>query len=365
MANLSIYSGLLQRNEPSQSYGDVQKDIESIRSAKLSNQGAQAQMQESERRRRMAAIMPAMESLASMTPEQRRAEFPKVQDHLIRSGALSPDQAVPEFDDNSFQHNWGMLQKSPEYREAQKQMAETELIQAKAKAAVPDAELDRAYKRAQIGNLNSEAKARLVPKGFKKELDPQTGEDKIVPIAKTLPADKVLSVNQGNTIPGLLKDVRNTVEGNTDQFGPVSGRLSAMNPWNEKAKTMDAQMRISAQNFGKYMEGGVLRKEDEIKYREMFPNLSDTPEVANNKLALVERMLAEKQNSDVKALKDQGYDVSGVEQRLDVRDVPSVLAGGVKKSGDLIPSAQANDSTNFREVNGKLYKKVKGGWVAI
>jgi tRNA A37 N6-isopentenylltransferase MiaA len=62
------------------------------------------------------------------------------------------------------------------------------------------------------------------------------------------------------------------------------------------------------------MEGGVLRKEDEEKYRKMFPQLSDTPELAKAKLQQVDKMLRQKLQKDVAALKSSGYDVGGLEK---------------------------------------------------
>lgn len=126
-----------------------------------------------------------------------------------------------------------------------------------------------------------------------------------------LPPDKVLQVQQGAQIPKMLQDVRSTLESNKKLFGPGVGRIGSMNPYDTQAQTVDAQMRAASQSIGRYMEGGVLRKEDEEKYRKMLPTLTDTPDVAANKLSLVEKMLSDKQNSDVTALKDQGYDTQG------------------------------------------------------
>jgi len=168
---------------------------------------------------------------------------------------------------------------------------------------------------------------------FKEEQERKTAlakKSSEIRAGKQLPADKVLNVNEGNTLPATLGDIRQTLEANKDEFGPVAGRLSSINPWNEKAKTIDAQMRSSAQAFGRYMEGGVLRKEDEEKYLKMFPTLSDTPGVAKNKLDLVERLLTSRQKSNVDALAGSGYDTSGVTKNLSVPDVPSVIAGGKK-----------------------------------
>lgn len=126
-----------------------------------------------------------------------------------------------------------------------------------------------------------------------------------------LPPDKVLQVQQGAQIPKQLESIDQVISSNDDLFGPMAGRVRGANPYDTRAQSVDAQIRASAQAFGRYMEGGVLRKEDEEKYRKMFPNLADAPNVAANKLAIVKKLLTDKQNADVQALSSQGYDVSG------------------------------------------------------
>lgn len=165
--------------------------------------------------------------------------------------------------------------------------------------------------------------------------NPLTGEQEIISAqGKQLPPDKVLAVNAGNAIPRTLDDVSATLENNKDIFGPVSGRAASANPWNEKAQTIDAQFRTAAQEFGRYMEGGVLRKEDEDKYRKMFPQLSDSPAVAKNKLDLVRRQLVLKQQSDVEALASSGYDTMGVSKRLSAPGLPSSISKPSGPGGD-------------------------------
>lgn len=153
-------------------------------------------------------------------------------------------------------------------------------------------------------------------------------------LGQRLPADKVLLVNEGKQIPRLLGDIGGTIEANKDIFGPVMGNLSALNPYSERAQTIDGQVRTAAQSFGRYMEGGVLRKEDEIKYRKMFPALGDTPEVARNKLALIDRQLKQKLTADVQALKASGYDTKGLGGEMgEAPGLPEVLAGPGKRGG--------------------------------
>lgn len=160
---------------------------------------------------------------------------------------------------------------------------------------------------------------------------------------KDLSAAAILKVNEGNSIPGLLDQVSQTIEANQDYLGygaalagTEAGRFAS--PANyEKSKTIDSQMRAASQAFGKYMEGGVLRKEDEDKYRKMFPGLSDTPQVARNKLAVVQNLLRQKQQSDLNALQAQGFNINGLQLPGSDMPLPDTLTGK-KSAGGKKPS---------------------------
>lgn len=80
------------------------------------------------------------------------------------------------------------------------------------------------------------------------------------------------------------------------------------------------------------MENGVLRKEDEEKYRKMFPQASDDDKVKKNKLEIIKRQLSQKYEDDRKTLGRSGYDVSGFET-LDI--APSIFndSGGGAQIG--------------------------------
>ena len=179
------------------------------------------------------------------------------------------------------------------------------------------------------------------------------------PGGKALSATDIAKHNEGNQIPAMLNDVSTVIQSNKDMFGPMSGRLAGMNPYNEKAQTMDSQIRASSQAFGRYMEGGVLRKEDEEKYRKMFPNLSDTPEVAANKLAVVNRLLSQKQQSTVDALRMGGYDVSAIDRNLAVPELPSVINGGSRAPGNQGLKGANIDDLSDEEVMA-MYAQMKG-----
>ena len=158
---------------------------------------------------------------------------------------------------------------------------------------------------------------------------------------KRLPADKVISLSEASTIPKVMDDLKASLSSGSSMFGPAGGRINSLNPYNTDAQTLDAQFRTGSQIFGRYMEGGVLRKEDEEKYRKMFPQLSDSPDVAANKLALAERIFARRYASDVESLKASGYNSSGLAGN--VRAAPDMPR--TKKSGGLVPpSSNANNN---------------------
>lgn len=139
---------------------------------------------------------------------------------------------------------------------------------------------------------------------------------------KILPPNAIFALNEGKTIARLLPDVEAAIQMNEGKFGPITGRVRSANPYDVDAQTFDARMRSASQSFGKFMEGGVLRKEDEVKYTKMFPQSSDDDAVKKNKLEIIKRMLSQKYEDDRKTLGRSGYDVSGFET-LDI--APSIF----------------------------------------
>lgn len=162
----------------------------------------------------------------------------------------------------------------------------------------------------RIGTMNS-ATGEIVRKPTDPEA-PTTASPTEQP--KMLPANTVLALNEGKNVARLLPDVESAIKKNLGKYGPVTGRISTANPYNTNAQTFEARMKTASQAFGRFMEGGVLRKEDEIKYVKMFPQASDKDEVKINKLAIIRRTLAQKYEDDRKTLGASGYDVSGFEE---------------------------------------------------
>ena len=82
----------------------------------------------------------------------------------------------------------------------------------------------------------------------------------------------------------------------TSIMGPTLGTVLGWNAYHKDAKVFQARMLLTTQIVGKFLEGGVLRQEDTIKYREMLPKLGDLPEVANSKVRMLRQMITGMRN---------------------------------------------------------------------
>lgn len=106
-----------------------------------------------------------------------------------------------------------------------------------------------------------------------------------------------------------LSNLSEAIDGNLDVFGPIVGRLM---PWlyftdpGQRALSVDAKIRLARQTIGKALEGGVLRKEDELKYEKILPTLQDRPELAKVKLQVVARSLKYQRDRYLEIARQQG-----------------------------------------------------------
>lgn len=302
----SIYQ--MQRPVEVPSIADSMQKASSLKQMAMQQDRMGQEMSEADRAEKMRAHLQkasvfgnALESVVKMPPAQRPQAYAQMRQQMVQDGIIKPEDAPDEYDESYVRPTYNRFMQSKEGME--KQLMRSEI--AKNYASMKD----------------------------KKPQDEP----------KQLPSDKVLAVSDGQRIPSMLEDITGTLENNKDSFGPIGGRLSAMNPYDEKAQTIDAQMRAGAQSFGKFMEGGVLRKEDEEKYRKMFPTLSDTHAVATNKLRIVDRLLKQKQAADVEALRASGYDTKAFANGGQTPGVPKILSGQGGDPGFGVPNANAGD----------------------
>lgn len=158
---------------------------------------------------------------------------------------------------------------------------------------------------------------------------------------KPLTATEMDKHNEGAAIPSVLSSLGNTIENNKDIIGPLKGTFGSIDKYDTRAQTIQSQMKATAQMVGKYLEGGVLRKEDEAKYEKMLPQLTDTPDVAKNKLSIVSNILMNRYNQNISNLEKQGFNTSGL-PKFEVPNLPKELKGKTS----IIQNSVASDNNN-------------------
>jgi len=108
-------------------------------------------------------------------------------------------------------------------------------------------------------------------------------------------------------------------------FSPIVGNLRSYNPWDTDVQSIQSQINATKQIVGKYLEGGVLRLEDEKKYEKILPKIGDTPEVAKAKVDQVKKLIQEKYASQTETLGQAGYDISGFSNKQNQNEIQNQL----------------------------------------
>lgn len=148
---------------------------------------------------------------------------------------------------------------------------------------------------------------------------------------KILPATEALAFGSSNAAFQALGDAGKAFEANKDISGPMKGRWTQLQGAMElgddgtKAKIFDAQLKANAQIIGKSLEGGKLTDQDIERYKQMLPNLNDSPDAAKGKIAVLQSILAQKQNAESTALGDSGYNTGSI-QLSQAPDNPNLTA---------------------------------------
>lgn len=89
-----------------------------------------------------------------------------------------------------------------------------------------------------------------------------------------------------------LQDLKGMVTGSDYAGGVVQGNVRQLNPFDNQFKQQQAMVDTARQVVGKALEGGVLRKEDEDKYKKILPTMQDAPDVAASKLDYIQGIIS-------------------------------------------------------------------------
>ena len=138
---------------------------------------------------------------------------------------------------------------------------------------------------------------------------PTFGKKKEEIEGRKLESSQAKLLAEGKNLNNVLNPL-DTLLNRKDLFGPVVGRARGLNPYDTEAQDAQARLKRATQVIGSYLEGGVLRKEDEEKYRKMLPQLTDTNAVAEKKLAGVRNLVKLKQEEYIESFEKAGYNIS-------------------------------------------------------
>lgn len=171
--------------------------------------------------------------------------------------------------------------------------AKADLLEQKQDLESPDKALDREYKQVQI--------------------------DKILAGLQNPKKDKGRGLTAGSA--ERLADTKQSVL-MSDELGqkilqlpprlttPAIGQLATLNPFDTQGQIFRQYIDSVKQVIGKGLEGGVLRKEDEVKYERIIPKAGDTRAVLIKKNQQLNELLRQKYNTSLESLGKAGYDVS-------------------------------------------------------
>lgn len=182
------------------------------------------------------------------------------------------------------------------------------------------------------------------------------------------PKPKSVTSGDANRIADLnnslseLKELRATIGGVAGATG-ASAQIGAALPkvvtsitgWGTQAKEKQAVIDRVKQVIGKALEGGVLRKEDEIKYAKILPTIGDTPDVVKAKLDGLETAIINRREEQFSALEDAGYDTTRFRARTSQAPEEKKKAGGVEV---LAPNGRTYSFAN--QAQADAFKKRAG-----
>lgn len=119
--------------------------------------------------------------------------------------------------------------------------------------------------------------------------------------------------------------------------------VTNMTGWGTDAKKKQALIDRVKQVIGKALEGGVLRKEDELKYEKILPTIGDPNEVVTSKLAGLDTAIRTKRERLLESLTDAGYETSKFSRTEQPTPAPTI--GTTRTVGA--------DTLTWKTVNGQ------------
>ncbi len=169
-------------------------------------------------------------------------------------------------------------------------------------------------------------------------------------------ADFDTSVNDLATLRGVIapRDPKTGALIEPGSTGTLAGIGASLPNWATNAigwtgpKQKQATIERVKQVIGKALEGGVLRKEDEDKYKKILPTIEDPVDVVETKLDGLNKAIAQRKQTTLDNLADAGYDVGKFVARENApKAAPKVGSRVTLKNGQTVTVKRINSDGTF------------------
>lgn len=213
------------------------------------------------------------------------------------------------------------------------------------------------FKKGELSNKQRELAMK------EKELTLAYGPNSAKNAGKALAAEQTDRLASNKAALAMIDDLKQTIGSNNDYFGPVAGRLSGLNVKDSRAQGIKALSEKATQVIGKALEGGKLTDADVNRYRHVVPQLSDSPETAMEKVALLERMIHQRNAADIETFQQAGLNVAnfGTPQTPNDIDIHHPKEKGKGKGIELGTKAYAAPPPpDFHKMSDEELKKYLG-----
>lgn len=249
-------------------------------------------------------------------PEPMRAEaYPGIRTHLVQRGVIKPEDAPETYDPAWWQStmNYG--------KEPPKDATPADFTLSPGQVRFGPEGKPIANVPAPEKPVGGESGFTLSPGQIRYGPDGKPIASAPKPVGEKAPGRPVTSgdANKLAEFANSLNDVKvltGELSG-ASVTGPAAAAGAALpnfvTAWTGIGATAKAKQAVIdrvKQVIGKALEGGVLRKEDEVKYQKILPTIGDPPSVAAVKLAGLKAAIEARQQAQIDALTDAGYDVS-------------------------------------------------------
>lgn len=198
-----------------------------------------------------------------------------------------------------------------------------------------------------------ENRLELQRRAFAERRNERTDQEKSKPISDT----HVSAISDTDRGIEQIDKIIDLVYKNKNIIGPVVGRVTSIplaGKYATESKNVQAEIARVRQVIGKAIEGGVLRKEDEEKYKDIVGEITDSPEVLIAKLRSLSKDLQLGKSTLLKNLEKTGRNVSKFSESSPARDIQREKPAGL--SENLIIRGDQVAKRIRSKKDGKIYR---------